>query len=220
MHSPAHLPPPCSPLSSPLKALVAALLLAVLALAPAGCALPPAWPGDQNDSTETPAAAGTARADDADATGPSPGRSASAPTGVPAAGAVEAVEPLDLHLGDCFAFPPAPGSTLPGDPGEGDGSVHRMSCSAPHSAQAYAVATIQNADLYPEAEELRFMSETLCTSQRNALDQVRVAAVPGLKSMIMVPSAESWSYGDRRILCYVWMPGPQYISGSLMADDD
>ena len=191
-----------------------ALLFLAVGLLTAGCAVIPPGPGAQVRPAASPAPpaepareAGLGAAREQEAAAADPGREEPEP---------ETVTAFKLVQGDCFAFPPAPGSSVEGKPGDGDGTVHRLPCSTRHTGQVYAVASIEDAGPYPGVGELQWLSDALCTAENDVLDPGLAAAVPGLKQHMMVPSPESWGYGDRRILCYV--KSPQAFSGSLLID--
>jgi hypothetical protein len=119
----------------------------------------------------------------------------------------EEVDIADLKVGDCLA------DSLPGE-GEEIFSVQTLPCSEPHSEEIFATVTVPDGDGdFPGMEAIGAQAEGLCVA-----DFEDFVGLPYEESAFYVglitPSKESWSQGDRSILCTIYDPAGK-VSGSL-----
>jgi RDD family/Septum formation len=119
----------------------------------------------------------------------------------------EDVDIADLEVGDCLA------ESLPGE-GEEISSIHTLPCSASHSEEIFAAMTRpEGQGDFPGMEAITAQAEGFCVAEFEdfvGLSYAKSALYLGL----VTPSEESWSQGDRSILCTIYDPAGQ-VSGSL-----
>ncbi|HMG28909.1 MAG TPA: septum formation family protein [Jiangellaceae bacterium] len=144
------------------------------------------WAGPED--TASPAAENTGSPDETSA--PTQAQETAAP------GAGE-VDVLDLKVGDCLA------ESVPGG-GEEVSSVQSVPCSEPHSEEVYAAVTLPEGD-FPGEEAVVAQAEELCTAEFESF-----VGLPYEESALylsyLTPTEESWSHGDREVVCTVYDP--------------
>jgi Septum formation len=122
-------------------------------------------------------------------------------TAAPGAGEVNV---LDLKVGDCLA------DSAPR--GEEVSSVQSVPCSQPHSEEIYAAVTLPEAD-FPGTEAMDAQADELCTAEFESF-----VGLPYEESVLyltyLTPTRQSWSEGDREVVCSVYDPDGE-VSGSL-----
>ena len=119
----------------------------------------------------------------------------------------EEVDIVDLKVGDCLAeFPPEEGEVI--------FSIQTMPCSEPHSEEIFAAVALPDGDGdFPGMEAIDAQAERLCVAEFEGfvgLSYEESVLYVGL----VTPSEESWTQGDRSILCTIYDPAGE-VSGSL-----
>jgi hypothetical protein len=128
---------------------------------------------------------------------PDPGETESGPG---TTGGVPDVSAFDIAVGDCFAFGPgdAKGS------GEIDG-VDLQSCDDEHDNEAYATVEATQAS-WPGQEALWDFADEGCYAEFESF-----VGIPWDDSAAdfgyLTPTEQSWSEGDREVLCYAFVDG-------------
>jgi hypothetical protein len=121
-----------------------------------------------------------------------------------AAPGAEEVDVFDLKVGDCLA------DSAP--PGEEVSSVQSVPCSEPHSEEIYAAVTLPEGD-FPGTEAMDAQADELCAAEFESF-----VGLPYEESVLyltyLTPTRESWSEGDREVICSVYDPAGE-VSGSL-----
>jgi Septum formation/Protein of unknown function (DUF2510) len=114
-------------------------------------------------------------------------------TAAPGAGAVDV---FDLKVGDCLA------DSVPR--GEEVSSVQSVPCSEPHSEEVYAAVTLPEGD-FPGEEAVSAQADELCAAEFESF-----VGLPYEESVLylsyLTPTKESWSEGDREVVCSVYDP--------------
>jgi uncharacterized RDD family membrane protein YckC len=122
-------------------------------------------------------------------------------TAAPGAGEVDV---FDLKVGDCLA------DSAPR--GEEVSSVQSVPCSEPHSEEIYAAVTLPEGD-FPGTEAMDAQADELCAAEFESF-----VGLPYEESVLyltyLTPTRESWSEGDREVICSVYDPAGE-VSGSL-----
>jgi uncharacterized RDD family membrane protein YckC len=119
----------------------------------------------------------------------------------------EEVDIADLKVGDCLV------ESLPGE-GEEIFSIQTLPCSAPHGEEVFAAMTRPDGQGdFPGMEAITAQAEGFCVAEFE--DFVGLSyAESALYLGVITPSEESWSEGDRSIVCTIYDPAGQ-VSGSL-----
>jgi hypothetical protein len=121
-----------------------------------------------------------------------------------AAPGAEEVDVFDLKVGDCLA------DSTPG--GEEVSSVQFVPCSEPHSEEIYAAVTLPEGD-FPGTEAMNAQADEWCAAEFESF-----VGLPYEESVLyltyLTPTRESWSEGDREVVCSVYDPAAE-VSGSL-----
>jgi uncharacterized RDD family membrane protein YckC len=119
----------------------------------------------------------------------------------------EEVDIADLKVGDCLV------ESLPGE-GEEIFSVQTLPCSAPHGEEVFAAMTRPDGQGdFPGMEAITAQAEGFCVAEFE--DFVGLSyAESALYLGVITPSEESWSEGDRSIVCTIYDPAGE-VSGSL-----
>jgi Septum formation len=122
---------------------------------------------------------------------------APAETSAPARADAEEVSTHFLEVGDCIA------DSVPGG-GEEIFSVPTVPCSEPHAEEVYAALTLPERD-FPGMDALFQQGEELCMAEFESF-----VGVPYEESALylsfLTPSEESWSNGDRQVICTIYDP--------------
>jgi hypothetical protein len=83
-------------------------------------------------------------------------------------------------------------------------SVETVPCSEPHSQEIYAVVTLPEGD-FPGMDTIFEQAEELCIAEFESF-----VGLPYEESALylhyLTPSEESWSDGDREVVCKVYDP--------------
>jgi hypothetical protein len=121
-----------------------------------------------------------------------------------AAPGAEEVDVFDLKVRDCLA------DSTPR--AEEVSSVQSVPCSEPHSEEIYAAVTLPEGD-YPGTEAMDAQADELCAAEFESF-----VGLPYEESVLyltyLTPTRESWSEGDREVVCSVYDPAGE-VSGSL-----
>jgi len=111
---------------------------------------------------------------------------------------------LALDVGACFDDPPSFESVT---------DVPILDCSEPHDNEVIALEQMR-ATSYPGDESVASLSEDACVRVFDG-----AMGVPYLDSPYEVgwfsPSQDSWDVGDREIICFVFDPTLEKITGSV-----
>lgn len=104
------------------------------------------------------------------------------------------VDVFDLEVGDCLGE----------ETGEGEiESLEAAPCSEPHSEEIFAALTVPDGD-YPGQEALDAEAEGCLEEFAEFVGMPYEESV--LEINYMTPTEESWSMGDRELLCTVYDP--------------
>jgi hypothetical protein len=116
----------------------------------------------------------------------------------------EEVDIYDLEVGDCF-------SEIE-DTEEMFSSVESVPCSKPHSEEVFVAETLPDGD-FPGMDAIDAQAEELCFTGFEEF-----VGLPFEESVLtlgfIIPSEDSWRYGDRLVLCTIYDPAGDVI-GSL-----
>jgi hypothetical protein len=130
-----------------------------------------------------------------------PGPAHAQETAAPGAGEVDV---FDLRVGDCLADSAPRGVEV--------SSVQSVPCSEPHSEEIYAVVTLPEGE-FPGTEAMDAQANELCVAEFESF-----VGLPYEESVLyltyLTPTRESWSEGDREVVCSVYDPDGE-VSGSL-----
>ncbi len=129
----------------------------------------------------------------------------------------EQIDVFDIQVGDCFDS----GTGLDGfDEGEGteETTVTRLSCDAPHEAEAYGTTQVTGYDDFPGDAELARVAFDECGRlvQPYVLDTWELDTSTTM--YFYYPQQSSWSFGDREILCFFGHTDGTPLDGSLRGD--
>lgn len=120
-------------------------------------------------------------------------------------GAVESgdVSVFELEVGDCLAeFQDAAELT----------SIEASPCSEPHSDEVFAAGTIPDGD-FPGREAVETAAQDICLAEFEDF-----VGLPYEDSVLdvgyLTPTEQSWSDGDRAVLCTIYDPAEE-VTGSL-----
>ncbi|WP_059009066.1 septum formation family protein [Streptomyces specialis] len=132
----------------------------------------------------------------------------------PGSGGTE-IDVFDLGVGDCFDS--GIGLDSFGD-GPGEMTVTRLPCDEPHEAEAYGATRIEGYDAFPGEDEISDVSLGRCDEllQGYILDTWELPYE--VSSYYYFPSAETWQYGDREVLCFLGHAEGPELTGSLRGD--
>ena len=83
-------------------------------------------------------------------------------------------------------------------------TVPLIDCAEPHDSEAYASITMKDA-AFPGADAVKTASDAGCEAQFNTFVGVNYAA-SRLSFSYYYPTTETWSQGDREILCLIFDP--------------
>lgn len=164
------------------------------------------------------AACGGGDAEGTDTPGPSPtgvaetAAETSADTGATEAPPVEgeATSVFDLETGDCF-------DTEEEDVVE---EVNQVDCASPHEYELYAIIDhpAGSDDAYPGDDELGAFAEDECIGSSFDTFVGRDYQESELHVYYLQPSADTWSDGDREVLCSLYLPDGT-LEGSMEGSD-
>ncbi|MET8295580.1 septum formation family protein [Streptomyces sp. NPDC001272] len=137
----------------------------------------------------------------------------------PAYGAAAADDPGgvgDIKVGDCFNASTAPKDYQNDKVTQSPVSVDVVPCDTPHQSEAYAVLTLPDGP-YPGAAKLLPVARDKCGG-KTLTDYVGPHAKlsPTLTEYFFGPSADNWTSGDRKMICYLSEPAGK-TTGSLRA---
>ena len=111
---------------------------------------------------------------------------------------------IELDVGTCFDDPPSFDSVT---------DVPIRDCSEPHDNEVIALEVMAGSS-YPGDDTVTSISEETCVRVFDA-----AMGVPYLDSPYEVgwlsPSSDSWDLGDREIICFVFDPAFEKITGSV-----
>ncbi|MGP6174704.1 septum formation family protein [Corynebacterium sp. A21] len=174
-----------------------------------------------SDSTEASSASATPATTALDTTS-SASTSTQAPTAEssapesPASTAPAPAEELDIfdvQVGDCVEDIHAIGQT---DAGEGVNTLGIIDCEQPHNAELYHLSDVggDSAEIPPE-QELSEQANQICLDAFEGY-----VGTPYLQSeldfTLFLPTAESWRYGDREVMCLITSVEP--VAGSAQGN--
>lgn len=110
---------------------------------------------------------------------------------------------FDIAVGDCF----------PGDTGTGEiVTVETVACSEPHASEAYAAEDMADGS-YPGEPEIQTFADDFCRTEFESFIGISFDQST-LQLTYLHPTQESWTMGDREILCIVYDPSGD-LTGSL-----
>jgi hypothetical protein len=114
------------------------------------------------------------------------------------------VDVFDLDVGDCLAdFKDATVWS----------SIEASPCSEPHSDEIYAKGEIPDSDEYPGKQAIETAAQDICLSHYEAF--VGLAYDDSVLDIgYLTPTEDSWTEGDRTVLCTVFDPLDE-VTGSL-----
>lgn len=104
----------------------------------------------------------------------------------------------ELQPGDCFGVPPEATSEV--------AVVSAVRCDEPHDLETFHVYDSAIAGSFPGADGFVDEARGRCLPVFRTYVGVEASASV-LRIFTVVPSAESWRTGDRRIVCAVYEPG-------------
>lgn len=116
---------------------------------------------------------------------------------------------FDVQVGDCVADIYAIGQA---DAGAGVETLGIIDCEQPHNAELYHVGDVPVASVeLPSEQELTGQANQICLDAFEGF-----VGTPYLQSeldyTLFLPTAESWRYGDREIMCLIVSGDP--VTGS------
>lgn len=114
------------------------------------------------------------------------------------------INPFDLQLGDCLAeF----------DEGSEVSTIPAVPCGEPHTDEIYASAELPDGE-FPGAEAITGFADDECVAAF-----AEFVDLPYEESQLSVryftPTEESWSDGDREVLCVLADEGVRSLTGTL-----
>lgn len=114
----------------------------------------------------------------------------------------EMVSAFDLKVGDCFE---APDPTLVEE-------VERIDCASPHTYEIYAavVHPAGNSDPFPGDEPLATFAEDACIAAFEPFVGLDYDSSE-LFIFYLHPTDETWTIGDREVLCSVYLEDEQLV---------
>lgn len=116
-----------------------------------------------------------------------------------------------FEVGDCFNDPE--GVDLEQEEGADLTSVGAVPCNEPHDNEVIHLFDVEDEDEFPGTDALMEQAET-CTGPFEqyvgiSYDESELEIFP------FVPTAESWERGDREIVCAVYLPEGQKLTGTV-----
>lgn len=116
-----------------------------------------------------------------------------------------------FEVGDCFNDPE--GADLESDEGAELTSVGAVPCNEPHDNEVVHLFEVDDDD-FPGEEALTARAQEACVGP--FADYVGIAFEESeLELFPFVPTKESWEQGDREIVCAVYLPEGQQLTGTV-----
>jgi hypothetical protein len=101
----------------------------------------------------------------------------------------------DLRVGDCFDVPTKAGETVD--------DVKPSPCTDPHGAEVVFVGNYTpDTKLYPSDGEFTTFFQSACTTAFNTYTGIDFATDTTYDMSAFTPTADGWSSGDRKVICY------------------
>jgi hypothetical protein len=118
---------------------------------------------------------------------------------------------FDIKVGDCFDT----GNIDKYEDGHLEESVRRMSCDAPHQAEAIGAFEVEGFEDFPGRDVLSELAFAECGRfvQPYLLDTWRLS--DDLAMYFYHPEEVSWLLEDREVLCFIAAPDSTSLTGSL-----
>lgn len=114
----------------------------------------------------------------------------------------------DLKVGECFDEP----ATL-----EAVEDVQHHPCTDPHTSEVFLVMDVPDAASYPTDAAFEGMVQASCVPAFDTYTGLDFATDPDWTIGYFVPTPESWSSGDRGLICYTIRIDGAPTSASLKA---
>jgi len=118
------------------------------------------------------------------------------------------IDVFDLGRGDCVDF------------GLGDDEIQELaskSCEGLHDAEVYSLPihpAVPTAP-FPGEDSILEVGETMCGEELSEFAGSSIEASDDLTFFLLWPTEESWDFGDREYVCFVWTASGKQIVGSV-----
>lgn len=104
-------------------------------------------------------------------------------------------DPARLAVGDCF--------DVPGGSDE-IGSISKRACTDPHKGEVFHVfETDAPSDTYPGDADWELIVYPICDPEFESYTGTLVADREDIGYLYLVPTADRWTAGDRRVTCFI-----------------
>ncbi len=111
------------------------------------------------------------------------------------AGCRSGTDPARLAVGDCFDLPAATDSI---------GAVTKRTCTEPHRGEVFHLFEAAPAGgAYPTDADWELLIYAICDPVFETYTGTPVATRLDIAYLYLVPTAERWSSGDRRVTCFI-----------------
>ena len=117
-------------------------------------------------------------------------------------------DPAGLKVGDCFDVPTATDRI---------GDLRRHPCNEAHGGEVFHVFDSAPASAYPSDRDWESLVYPVCDPVFESYTGTPVADRLDIEYRYLVPTADRWASGDRRVTCFITSPDGAPLSKSFRA---
>jgi hypothetical protein len=117
-------------------------------------------------------------------------------------------DPASLVVGDCFDVPTA---------AQRIEDLESRTCAGPHGGEVFHIFEASGAGTYPTDPGWEALIYPVCDPVFEAYTGTPVAERLDIGYLFLVPTADRWGAGDRRVTCFINSPDGSPLSRSFRA---